>query len=324
LNKKIIVLLGLLILLLSSCLTMTNSNKAPKPPRRVYNSVSTTGLAMADTFVVSDSFADYGLEPSVNSRVFATAMFFKDLGVLNDIDSSTFEAVSRALFMNFPATGEVKEIVIPALSNYQETGNEETAVEKDAYLFVSHYTTDQGEERFKIETNIPIGSAWDQYYDGYFINIGGNFHKDVIPASWIAVMNVAFKNDLIIYKGVKYPSMACMLNYSGTGIGVDQWMNNPISPDSNIEDLMAELKDVVDKGTAELSEDKEQRDSQLFLRKYTALTLAAYAFLNGDTDLGNTYFEQAENIDVKVPDNSMGKKYEGLEDVVSYVLNVNT
>lgn len=323
-KEKLLSLIVLIVLLFSSCLTTTRTNNTPKPPRREFISVETTDLTIEDTFVVSDSCGDYGLEPSVNSRVFATAMFLKDLGILNEISSSEFEVISKAVFTNYPASGEVKEIVIPSLSKYQKKGDEETVIEKDAYLFVTHFTTDTGQEKFRIETNIPISSIYDKYYDGYFINTNSSFHKDIIPASWIAVMSIAFEDDVIVYKGVQFPPMASLLNYSGTGIGVDNWMNNPISPDSEIKDVMVELESVVEKATAELSDVPEQKESQLFLRKYSALTLSAYAYLNGDSELSRTYLEQAGTIEVTIPDNSMGKKYEGLEEVVSYIHSENT
>lgn len=318
-RKKFLALIGLILILFSSCLTTTSTKNIPTPPRREYVSVETTDLTIEDTFVVSDSFVKYELEPDENSKIFATAMFLKDLGILNEVESSEFEAISKAVFTGFPASGEVKQIVIPSLSKYKKAGN--AKIEKDAYLFVTHFITKNGQEKFKIETNIPISSIWDDYYDGYFITINSSFHKDIIPASWVAVIEIAFENDIIIYQGIKYPSMASLLNYSGTGIGVDKWMNNPVSPDTEIKEVMIELEEVVEKATAELLEVPEQKESQLFLRKYTALTLSVYAFLEGDTELSKTYFEEANDINVIIPDNTMGKRYEGLEGIVSFILS---
>ncbi len=317
--KKTSILL-VLITLLTSCVSMGPSTPKAKPPRREYVSVNTNEMTMTDMFVVDNSYKSSDLVVSEPSKLLSATLLALDLGILDSVTKDELEKLSTLFFSNMPQENETKTVVIPALSKYLVKGDETKPIEKDGYFFITQYKTNEGIIKFSVESNIPISSFYGQYYDGYNISIDSNFYKDEIPAGWVAIMNIAFEKDIVVYQGVSYPSKIGPLFFSGTGIAPDKWLARMVTPGLSIETVMNELETTVNNATETLPDDEVQRASALFLKKYTAASLCLYSIISGDKQKAVEYFNDSENIKVDIPDDIRGAQFKRLKDLVDYLL----
>lgn len=299
----------------------TKNEKKEETPRRTFESVDTTGLKLSDMFISDNGFIGDGKNYSKQTVNLSTALFVYDLGIANDISKDDFSKIGELFFNNMPLEDEVKMIVIPNLS--KKTENDSAEAEKDGYFFITQSKNKLGETCYKIESNIPINSIWAKTYDGYEIAINSNFFKNKVPARWVAIMNIAVKNDTIVYNGVAYPVKAAPLQFTGTGIGPDRNLSNLTKEGVTITSVKTSLEETVIKGTQNEPENEAQKNSMDCLKKYSNYSLALYSYLEGDNTSTKTYFENGKSIVVELPENSIGGQCKRLSSLVEFLLKMN-
>jgi hypothetical protein len=171
--------------------------------------------------------------------------------------------------------GQTKEVVIPALSTSAE------GEEKDAYLFITRKTNKEGRPFYLIETNIPIGSIYAKTYDGYVMKRDLGFYVNEVPAEWTAVMNIVYENDIVLYRGMAYPSKSAPLIYTGTSFGSDVFMKDIISGRYSLAEtgkgLLDKITEVITKTEIQT---REQEDSMNYLVKCGNLSASVYSYID--------------------------------------------
>jgi hypothetical protein len=304
--------------LLAGCIGFPSSGSRGRgAPRREFQSVEYGTFPSNVPSVVGDFLAD-DISFTANSVNFSTALFLADVGILTDLPKEVFEKYAAVLFSRFPRKGEVKEIIIPGLSLSQEDDHE-----KDAYLFITKSKTNEGKDSYLIETNIPIGSIFASTYDGNVMILKGGFHKNQIPAGWTSVMNILPNDNILLYRGIAYPSKSAPLIFTGTGIGSDVRMNAIVSDQTTVSETASRLKNTVEQALQNTEADNQQQaDSLKFLEKSTYLSLSAYSYIDSDVEEAKRYFLLAQGTEVDIPGNIMGSRYKELEKIMDYLLNI--
>ncbi|GHV93486.1 hypothetical protein AGMMS50268_39890 [Spirochaetia bacterium] len=317
---KRISLLGVFVffVLLNGCSTLGSSKSTFfDNPRREFQAIEIADNNSTDPFIVNEFLSD-GHSFKNGSIYFSTALFLSDIGILEDITKEQFEKYADIFFSNFPNEGELKEIIIPNLSLSQEND-----IEKNAYFFVTKTKNNEGRDYYLIESNIPINSKFAPYYDGYEINRGNGFYKNIIPASWTSVMNVFIIDDILLYRGIAYPSKSAPLFFTGTGIGSNGRMDTIISGQSTVSQVKDTLKETVDKALETTkAENQQQIDSMKFLKKNTDISLSAYSYIDSNIGDAKRYYLLSKETEVNIPDNAMGSRMKELESIMDYLLNM--
>jgi len=318
--KKMYLVLSLVVLLVGCVSNVPAIQQPEKTPRREYISVNTENKNISDIFVIDANFKKDDLIVSDASKKVATAMFALDLGILETITKDDFNKIISLFFTDLPIENEIKTIVIPRLSQYSIKGDEAKPIEKDAYFFISKEKDNDGKVYYIMETNIPINSYYGKDYDGYSIAINSNYYKNEVPASWVSIMNIAIKEDVIIYQGVAYPNKVSPLYFSGTGIAPDKKLANILNSKKSVSDIMKELESVVNQATEDMPTDDVQKASALFLKKYTAISLSFYAYLDGNIELSKIYYDLNKSIEVRIPEDVRGSQYNRLNALMEYLI----
>jgi hypothetical protein len=307
----------LVVILLNGCLSTASTSKRDEPPRREFQTVETVGLSKNDIFIANEYISDSKIFRQ-SSVYFSTALFLADIGILENTTKEQFEKFVGLLFTEFPAEGQAKEIIIPDLSL-----SEELEHEKDAYLFITKNKNNDGKDYYLVESNVPIASIYAKTYDGYIISLDAGFYKEKIPARWTSIMNVMVNNDILLYRGIAYPSKSAPLIFTGTGIGSDVRMNSIISGQSTLTEIKNQLKKTVEQALETTKpENQRQIDSMKFLEKSTDISLSAYSYIESNIEDAKQYYLLSQGIDVDIPDDTMGSRYKELEKIMNYLLNI--
>jgi hypothetical protein len=301
----------------NGCLGTSSRKNEPEPPRREFQSIESIDTSSKIPFVVNDFISD-NISYKKGAVYFSTALFLSDLGILENTTKEDFKKYAEILFSGFPSEGQVKEIIIPNLSLSQDIEHE-----KNAYLFVTKNKNSDGKDFYLIESNIPMASIYAKTYNGYVISLNGGFFKNEIPARWTSIMNISINNDLILYKGIAYPSKSAPLIFTGTGIGSDVRMNSITSGESTVFEVKNGLKETVEQTlTTTKSENQLQIDSIKFLEKFTNISLSAYSYIDEDIEAAIEYQLLSKEIEVNIPDDIMGSRYNELEKIVNYLISI--
>jgi hypothetical protein len=309
---------GILVLavLFNGCFT-TNSSKREEAPRREFQTVEINDGATNDPFIANEFISDNNSFKN-GSVYFSTALFLSDMGILETITKEQFRKYAEILFSNFPIEGRFKEVIIPNVSLSQEDGDE-----KNAYLFITKSKDNDGKYYYLIESNIPIASIYAKTYDGYVMRLNTGFYQNKIPARWTSIMRINTNNDILLYGGIAYPSKSAPLIFTGTGIGSDVRMNSIISGQSTITDVKNTLKETVEKALQTTqAENQQQIDSMKFLEKGTYISLSAYSYIDSDIDEAKKYYVLSEQINVNIPEDTMGSRISELRKIINYLINV--
>jgi hypothetical protein len=319
--KKVnIFIIGIFVIVFFNGCLSTSSKR--KPPIREFQTIELSDSSLTDPFIVNEYISD-DVVFKKGSVYFSTALFLSDLGIMEDIKKETFEKYVDILFSRFPVTGELKQIIIPNLSFSQDIKETNYLSEKNAYLFIAKNINSVGREYYRIESNIPVASSWTNTYDGYVVRLKSGFYRNIIPAGWAAIMNLYFNKDILVYQGIAYPSKAAPLRFSGTGIGSDIRMASILAEQSTVSDVKNALRDTVDQAiTATKIENEEQKASIRFLEKYTNVSLSAYSYIDSDIEDAKKYYLLAKSMEIDIPDNAMGNRYNELEKIMNYLINV--
>lgn len=316
-------ILGLSLLLLVGCIGFPTGfptgypiSKKQELPRREFQSIESGTFPSNIPSIVRD-FSTDDISFSTGSVNFSTALFLSDLGILADVPVELFEKYAAALFSQFPREGEVKEIVIPDLSLSMEAAHE-----KDAYLFISKNKTNEGRNYYIIESNIPIASIYSSTYDGYEMWLDTGFYKSKIPARWTSIMNIMMNGNILLYRGIAYPSKSAPLIFTGTGIGSDARMNAIVSDQRTIAETANNLKNAVEQALQTTTADNQpQADSMKFLEKDAYLSLSAYFYIDSDFEAANKYFLLSKETEANIPIDTIGNRYSKLEKIMGYLIN---
>jgi hypothetical protein len=315
--------LALSALAFMSCLSAPVDKAAkaeePETPRRVFTSESTAGLGFSDMFIVNPNYQKASLQASENSKALSALLLATDLGIKEKVSPQDLKKISELFFSHLPAEGEVKEIVIPGLSRYKVTGSEKETPELDGYFFIAQRKTNGSQIIYTVETNIPMGSLYAKDYDGYVMEPNQSFFKEVVPASWVSVMNIIHNDQVIVYQGVAYPDRLAPLYFSGSGIAPDTGLKKLVEPGLSITALMGELESTVHEATREEPLDEAERNSLRLLKKYADLSLALYAYVSGDEAQSRAYLRRAQGIDVNLPENARGSQCGRLQELMEYL-----
>jgi hypothetical protein len=308
--------LFLLILILSGCLG-SPSSRGPELPRRVFQSIESGTFPSNEPSIVGDFIAD-DISFTIGSINFSTALFLSDAGILADVPKELFEKYATALFSQFPREGDVKEIIIPDLSLSKEEDHE-----RDAYLFITKDKTKDGHDYYIIDSNIPIAGINSSNYDGYVMRLNRGFHKNQVPARWTSIMSIMFNNNILLYRGVAYPSKSAPLISTETAIGADVRMNAIISDQTTIAETSSQLNNTVVHALKNTTaENQHHADSMKFLEKSNYLSLSAYSYIDSDFAEANKFFLLAKETEAIIPNNIMGSKYSELEKIMEYLINI--
>ena len=312
---KILLVFSLSFLILCSC-GGAPAPREPETPRREFQSIDSGKYPENVPSIVGDFIAD-DISFSSGSINFSTALFLADADKLTDLPKELFEKYAAALFTQFPREGDVKEILIPGFSLSQESG-----VERDAYLFISKSITKDGSDYYVIETNIPMASNISRIYDGYVMRIDAGFYKNKVPARWTSVMGIMVNNDILLYRGIAYPSKSAPLIFTGTGIGSDVRMNAIVSGQATIAETASQLKNNYEQALiTTTAKNQQQADSMKFLEKDTCLSLAVYSYIDSDFDEAKKYFLMAKETEAIIPNDTMGSRYTELEAIMDYLID---
>ena len=291
--------------------------REPETPRREYQSIDSSKYPIMIPSIIGDHIIE-DISYNIGSINFSTALFLSDVGILNDVPKESFEKYATTLFSQFPVEGDVKEMIIPGLSLSQEDEDE-----KDAYLFISKNKTKDDLDYYVMDTNIPIASNNSRIYDGYTMRINAGFYKDKVPARWTSVMSIMANNDILLYRGLAYPSKSAPLIFTGTGIGSDTRMNAIVSGQTTIAETASQLKSTVEQVLMKTTaENQQQADSMKFLEKDTYLSLAVYSYIDSDFDQAKEYFLLAKETQVLIPNDTMGSRYSELEAIMEYLIGI--
>jgi hypothetical protein len=311
-NVLVMSLLGVIIF--NGCLSTFSRRE---PPIREFQTIAIADVSSKDPFVVTEYISD-NISFKRGSVYFSTALFLSDLGILENTTKEQFEKFVNILFSNFPAEGQLKQIIIPDLALSQDINPE-----KNAYLFVTKDKNSVGRYRYRIESNIPLSSNRTKTYDGYVVSIKYGFYKNSIPAGWAFIMDVYFNKDILLYHGIAYPSKSAPLRFTGTGIGSDVNMGAIMDEQSSVSEVKKILKDVVNEALVNTETENEQQIASMkFLDKSTNISLSAYSYIDSDMEDAKKYFHLSREIEVDIPDNIMGSRYKELETIINYLLNV--
>jgi len=318
-KKLIYVFVLLVIIFLSGCVSTAPSKTiAQVQPRRVFETVEISDRSSTAPFIVREYLKDsssYGKR----SVYFSTALFLADLGILGKITKKQFEEYVSVVFTGFPREGQVKEIIIPNLSQSTDAD-----AEKNAYLFLTRQKNSEGKEYFLIESNISIAGINDRpYYDGYVMLIDRGFWKNQIPGSWTSIMFLNFVNNNLFYRGIAYPSKAAPLVITERGEAVsDIRMNAVITGQSTLLEIKNKLKETIEASVRNITpENQQQIDSIKRLEQYTNLSLSVYSYIDGNFNDAKTYFSLSERIIVNVSDNAWGRRQNELRNIMNYLIN---
>jgi hypothetical protein len=305
-------------ILLIGCLGSPSvTSRGSEPPRREFQSIAASAFPSYEPSIVNDFLVDDS-SFGIGSIYFSTALFLADANILMNTSKELFEKYASVLFSQFPREGEVKEIIIPDLSLSHKEGQE-----RDAYLFITKNKTNEEQDYYLIETNIPIGSIYASTYDGYVMRLEDGFYKDKIPARWTSIMNIRTNNDIILYRGIAYPSKSAPLIFTGTGIGSDIRMNAIMSRQTTIAEISNNLKSTVEQTFQNTTiENQQKSDSMKFLEKSTYLSLAAYSYIDSNVEDAKKYLLLSNGIEVDIPDDIMGSRYKELYKIIDYLLSV--
>jgi hypothetical protein len=314
--KKVnVFIIGIFVIVFFNGCLSTSSKR--KPPIREFQTIELSDSSLTDPFIVNEYISDDAVFKK-GSVYFATALFLSDLGIMEDIKKETFEKYVDILFSKFPVTGELKQIIIPNLSLSQDIESE-----KNAYLFITKNINSVGREYYRIESNIPVASSWTKTYDGYVVRLKNGFYRNTIPAGWASIIDLYFNKDILVYQGIAYPSKAAPLRFTGTGIGSDIHMASILAEQSTVSDVKNALGDTVDQAiTATKIENEEQKASMKFLEKHTNVSLSAYSYIDSDMEDAKKYYLLAKSMEMDIPDNTMGDRYNELEKIMNYLINV--
>jgi len=318
-KKQIYAFIFLVIIFLSSCVgTSPSRTRVQVQPRRVFETVEISDRSSTAPFIVREYFKDsssYGKR----SVYFSTALFLADLGILGKTTNEQFKEYASIIFFEFPREGQLKEIIIPNLSQSTDAD-----AEKNAYLFLTRQKNSEGREYFLIESNIPIAGINDRpYYDGYVMSIDRGFWKNQIPGSWTSIMFLYFVNNNLFYRGMAYPSKAAPLVITERGDAAsDIRMNAVLSGQSTLFEIKNKLKETVEASVKNATpENQQQIDSIKRLEQYTNLSLSAYSYIDGNFNDAKTYFSLSERIIVDVSDSVWGRRQNELRNIMNYLIN---
>lgn len=314
-----IISICLLLIILTSCTGSPSpaGTREPEIPRREFQSIETGTYPVNEPSIVGN-FIAADVSFSAGSINFSTALFLSDIGILPQVSKDLFEKYATALFSQFPDTGEVKQIITPGLSSIQEEGQE-----RDAYFFITKNTNDEGHGYYSIESNIPTASIYAKTYDGYVMNRNRGFYRNKVPARWTSIMRIMTNSNILLYRGVAYPSKSAPLIFTGTGIGSDVRMNAILSDQIPLSDTAASLKSTVEKSLQKtaLSSNQQQAESMRFLEKSTYLSMAAYSYIDSNTEESRRYFLLSKQTEALIPNDTMGSRHNELEVIMDYLLN---
>jgi hypothetical protein len=208
-------------------------------------------------------------------------------------------------------------VIIPNLSKSTKDEGE-----KNAYLFITKHENNDGFEYYSVESNIPISSFYGKTYDGYTMSLDLDFYKNQIPSSWTSIMSILVNNDIVLYRGIAYPSKSAPLIRTKTGIGPDSRMNEILLDKSSLVEIKNKLKEAVEEVLKNYKTDNQrQTDSTIFLEKDMNISLSAYSYLGSQFEDAKKYFDVAEGIIVDVPDDLMGSNYKELKRIMDYLIN---
>jgi hypothetical protein len=195
--------------------------------------------------------------------------------------------------------------------------------ERDAYLFITKGKTNNGLDCYVIDTNIPIAGIYSSNYNGYVMRLTSAFHKNQVPSRWTSVMSIMFNNNILLYRGVAYPSKSAPLISTETSIGSDVRMNAVISAQTTISETSSQLNNTVDRALKNTTaENQHHADSMKFLEKSTYLSLSAYSYIDSDFNGANKFFLLAKETEAIIPDDTMGSRYSELEKIMEYLINI--
>ena len=318
-KKQVYLFVFLVIIFLNGCVGTSHSRtSAPVQPRRVFETVEISNRSSTAPFIVREYTHD-GSSYRKGSVYFSTALFLSDLGILGKITKEQFKEYASIIFTEFPREGQVKEIIIPNLSQSTDAD-----AEKNAYLFLTRQKNSEGREYFLIESNIPIASINNRpYYDGYIMLIDGSFWKNQIPGSWTSIMFLHFVNNNLFYRGMAYPSKAAPLVITERGdVVLDLNMTTVISGKTTVLEIKNKLKETVEASVKNATpENQQQIDSIKRLEQYTNLSLSAYSYIDGNFNDAKNYFSLSERIIVDASDGAWGRRQNELRNIMNYLLN---
>ena len=324
---KHVVLLSLSVLLLGCFSTPSStSNMRPssssavrtsEPPRREFTPVEDIDPNAVVPFVVDEYLSD-GRVYQEGSVKFATALLLSDMGILQTVDKELFHQYAAVIFTDLPAEDQVKQIVIPNLSQSNELDKE-----KNAYLFITKNYNQDGILYYLIESNIPISSYFrgPGYYNGYVMRMNSNFIKGEIPSSWVSIMYLYANENNLLYRGVAYPEKSDLLAVrSSTGnIGTDN-MVSLRAGHSTVPGMKRSLERDVGDLLAVLEISNVPTESIEFFRKYVLLSLSAYSYINSNFDDAQNEYLISKGIDAPTPDNLMGRSFTELMAIMDYII----
>jgi hypothetical protein len=309
-------MLAITVILTSGCFSSPKASTPPPPPRRVFESVE-INEDQTEAFIVGDYLCD-GLRYRREAILYSTALFLSDAGKLENTSKEQFEHYAKILFEDFPAEGETKQVVIPGFS-----GIDDPEEKKNAYIFISKVKNREGNDYYRMETNIPIASITDlmqKKYNGYVMSLERGLIRNKVPGSWVSVMGVAINDDSLIYQGVAYPAKAAPLIFTGRGIGPDTYMSEILKGKDAISNVKTKLEDSFDVMIKQTKpENNAQEVSMKFLEKYTYLSLAAYLFLEAQTEKAKIYYAMSQDIKIEIPDDRAGSSFLELDKIMNYL-----
>jgi vacuolar-type H+-ATPase catalytic subunit A/Vma1 len=133
---------------------------------------------------------------------------------------------------------------------------------------------------------------------------------------------MVFNQDVLLYRGIAYPSKSAPLIFTGTGIGSDPNMKAIVSASSSIAETKTKLQETVE-SALDNTEAESQRhiDSMKFLKKDTYLSLSAYSYIDSDFEDAKKYYLLSQDATANIPDDIMGNRYAGLEKIMNYLIN---
>jgi hypothetical protein len=155
------------------------------------------------------------------------------------------------------------------------------------------------------------------------MNMGQGFYRNKVPARWASIMSIMINDDVVLYRGVAYPSMAAPLIFTGKGIGSDARMNSVVSGQATVSEIADTLKDTVDQVLQNtVTDNQQQADSMKFLEKSTYMSLSAYRYIDSDWEEARYYFRLSQEVEANIPENTMGSRHWELEKIMDYLLNI--
>ena len=312
------VFIFLIFVFLIGC-SNTSKIRREEPPRREFTSVENIDVSSTEPFIVNEFISD-GTLYQMGSIYFSTALLLSEIGILETIGNEVFKIYSTVFFSELPTDEHFKQIVIPNLSKSSEID-----IEKNAYFFITKQKTQEGNDCYLIESNIPIASisGGRGRYNGYEMRLNKGFYKDRIPARWTSIMFLYINGNNLLYSGMAYPAKSDIFAVRGStgNIGTER-MATLFSGRSSVSEMKNNLEIEFEITLAYVRENNFLINEIEFFEKYTYLSLSAYSFIDNNFEDAVEYYISSNEINVIIPDDAMGRSFSGLKVIMDYLINI--